>query len=72
MISTTSKFVLEAFPYLPEDYIKQAEKISSAFLGDPPFFAYNGEDPEPEDPDAPPAERFREYHRLAYTVAVSC
>ena len=55
-------------PHLPEDYIKQAEKISTAFLGDPSFFAYNGEDPEPEDPEAPPVERFREVHRLAWTV----
>jgi hypothetical protein len=58
-------------PHLPEDYIKQAEKITTAFLGDPSFFAYNGEEPEPEDPEAPPVERFREVHRLAWTVNVS-
>jgi radial spoke head protein 9 len=55
-------------PHLPEDYVKQAEKITTAFLGDPSFFAYNGEEPEPEDPEAPPVERFREVHRLAWTV----
>lgn len=43
----------------------------TAFTGDPSFFAYNGEEPEPEDPEAPPVERFREIHRLAYTVKVS-
>lgn len=58
-------------PHLPEDYVKQAAKIMTPFLGDPSFFAYNGEDPEPEDPEAPPVERFREVHRLAFTIAVS-
>lgn len=69
--STTSDFTLRALPPLSEDYRKQAEKITAAFLGDPSFFAYNGEDPEPEDPDAPPVERFREVNRLTYVVNVS-
>lgn len=75
MYSTSSDFTLRALPYLTEEYTKQAEKITSAFLGDPSFFAYNGEDPdaepEEEDPDAPPVERFREMNRLTYTVNVS-
>ena len=70
--STTSDFVLRAAPYISEDYENQASKIRIAFTGDPSFFAYNGEEeePEPEDPDAPPVERFREVHRLTYTVKV--
>eukprot|EP00981_Chlorochromonas_danica_P003953 scaffold748_cov176-Ochromonas_danica.AAC.7 len=63
-----SDYTLRLLPHLPEDYIKQAQKIRTAFLGDPSFFAYNGEDPEPEDPEAPPVERFREVHRLSYTI----
>lgn len=71
--STSSDFTLRALPYLTEEYTKLAEKITSSFLGDPSFFAYNGEDPEaePEDPEAPPVERFREMNRLTYTVNVS-
>ncbi len=68
---TTSDYTLRAMPHLPEDYVKQAAVITTAFLGDPSFFAYNGEDPEPEDPEAPPVERFREVHRLAYVISVS-
>jgi hypothetical protein len=72
-LSITSDYTLRAMPHLPEDYVKQAEKISEAFRGDPSFFAYNGEEsePEPEDPEAPPVERFREVHRLAWAVRVS-
>lgn len=71
--STTSDFVLRAVPHISDEYTNQASKIRVAFTGDPSFFAYNGEEeePEPEDPDAPPVERFREVHRLAYTVKVS-
>jgi hypothetical protein len=70
--STTSDFVLRAAPHISEEYTKLASKIRIAFTGDPSFFAYNGEEeePEPEDPDAPPVERFREVHRLTYTVKV--
>jgi hypothetical protein len=71
--SITSDYTLRAIQHLPEDYVKQAEKITEAFRGDPSFFAYNGEEsePEPEDPEAPPVERFREVHRLAWVVRVS-
>jgi len=65
---TTSDYTLRALPPISEEYRVQAEKITSAFLGDPSFFAYNGEDPEPEDPEAAPVERFREVHRLTQTV----
>lgn len=70
--STTSDFVLRAAPHISEEYSNTASKIRVAFTGDPSFFAYNGEEeePEPEDPDAPPVERFREVHRLTYTVKV--
>lgn len=71
-ISTTSDFVLRAAPHISEQYSEIASKIRVAFTGDPSFFAYNGEEeePEPEDPDAPPVERFREVHRLTYIVKV--
>jgi len=65
---TTSDYTLRALPQISEAYKTQAEKITSSFLGDPSFFAYNGEEPEPEDPEAPPVERFREVHRLTNTV----
>eukprot|EP01038_Epipyxis_sp_PR26KG_P008605 gene8605-11629_t len=65
---TTSDYTLRALPPITEEYEKQASVITSAFLGDPSFFAYNGEDPEPEDPEAPPVERFREVHRLTFTI----
>ena len=69
--STTSDYTLRACPPLPEEYKSIAAGITSAFLGDPSFFAYNGEEPEPEDPEAPPVERFRECHRLTFTVEVN-
>lgn len=59
---------MRSLPHISDEYAKEAEKIRTAFLGDPSFFAYKGEDPEPEDPEAPPVERFREVHRLTYTV----
>jgi len=66
---TTSDYTLKAFPPLKEEYVTQASKLTSAFLGEPSFFAYNGEDPDAvDDPDAPPVEKFREVHRLLYTV----
>ena len=65
---TSSDYTLRSMPFLTEEYEKTAKKIFTPFLGDPSFFAYNGEDPEPEDPEAPPVERFREVHRLAYNV----
>ena len=71
VFSTSSDFTLRALPHLTEDYAKQAEKITAAFLGDPSYFAYNGEEPEPEDPEAPPVERFREMNRLTFVVNVS-
>lgn len=68
--STSSDYTLRSMPFLTEEYQKMAKNIFIPFLGDPSFFAYNGEDPEPEDPEAPPVERFREVHRLAYNVQV--
>jgi len=69
---TTGDYVLRAMPTLDEDktkeYGERAAKIQISFTGDPSFFAYNGEEAEPEDPDAPPVERFREVHRLLFTV----
>jgi len=65
---TTSNYMLKAFPTLKPEYEDIASKISIAFTGDASFFAYSGEEPEPDDPEAPPVERFREIHRLVYTV----
>ena len=70
--STTSDYVLRALPTLSADYQAQADKLTIPFTGDPSFFAFFGEEaePEPEDPEAPPVERFREVHRLSSTVKV--
>lgn len=66
----TSNYLLKALPVLSEEYIALANKITSAYTGDPSFFAFNGDETEaePEDPDAPPVERFRELHRLSHVV----
>ena len=73
IISTTSDYVLRALPSLNAEYEAQAAKLTKTFTGDPSFFAFNGEDAEaePEDPEAPPVERFREVHRLSFTVKVN-
>lgn len=65
---TTSDYALKALPPISDEYKKQAEAIKTSFLGDPSFFAYNGEEAGEEDPDAAPVERFREIHRLSQTV----
>eukprot|EP01041_Mallomonas_annulata_P010733 gene10733-22422_t len=65
---TTSDYLLRALPDLSKEYETTAEGITSRFTGDPSFMAYNGAEPEEEDPDAPPVERFREVHRLSFTV----
>ena len=60
-------------PQLSPEYEAQAETIFSPFTGDPSYMAYGGVEPEEEadpDSDAPPVERFREMHRLAFTVKV--
>lgn len=67
---TTGKYVLDHFPAMTPDYIAKAEALKMQFTGDPSVFTFNGEEAEPEDPEAPPVERFREIHRLAYTVKV--
>ena len=69
-VSTTGDYVLRALPSLSEEYEAQAQTITSRFTGDPSFMAYNGQEPEEVDPEAPPVERFREMHRLSYTVQV--
>jgi hypothetical protein len=72
LYSTTSDYTLKAAPPITEEYTAIASKITTAFLGDPSFFAYNGEEAEAEqeDPEAKPVERFREVHRLTYTIQV--
>ena len=72
LCSTTSDYTLKAAPPISEEYTAIASKITTAFLGDPSFFAYNGEeaDAEPEVPEAKTVERFREGHRLTYTIQV--
>jgi hypothetical protein len=69
--STTSDYVLRAVPQLSPEYEAQAESITTQFTGDPSYMAYNGAtEEEPEDPEAPPVERFREVHRVSYVVKV--
>jgi hypothetical protein len=63
--------VLRAIPALSGEYEIQAESINIQFTGDPSYMAYNGAaaEEEPEE-GAPPVERFREIHRVAYVVKV--
>jgi len=68
--SNPSNYYMRALPVLSREYEAIAETIAVRFTGDASFFAYNGEDAEPEDPEAPPVERFRELHRLSYVVGV--
>lgn len=72
IFSTTSDYVLRALPILSQEYEAEAIKLTMTFKGDPSFFAFYGEEAEaePEDPEAPPVERFREVHRLSHTVKV--
>lgn len=69
-LSTPSNYYLKRLPPLSKEYEILAAAITARFVGDASFFAYNGEEAEPEDPDAPPVERFRELHRLSYIVQV--
>ena len=48
LFSTTSDYTLKAAPPISEEYTAIASKITTAFLGDPSFFAYNGEEAEAE------------------------
>ena len=69
---TTSKYTLNILPtQLSPEYTAKAEALKVQFTGDPSFFAFNGEEAEAEDPEGNQVERFREIHRLAYTVKVS-
>mmetsp|Transcript_19691 Transcript_19691/g.19791 ORF Transcript_19691/g.19791 Transcript_19691/m.19791 type:complete len:275 (-) Transcript_19691:95-919(-) len=67
---TTSSYVLKAVPELSSEYEEMAQSITSRFTGDASYMQYNGAEPEeePDDPDMPPVERFREVHRLSYNV----
>ena len=62
-------YILRAVPALSLEYEKQASTINVKFTGDPSFYAFNGDEAEDDaDPEAPPVERFREVHRLAYSI----
>lgn len=64
-----SDYLLRAVPPLSAEYEATAKTLSMRFTGDPSFFAFTGtEEEEAEDPDAPPVERFREIHRLAFAI----
>jgi len=63
-----SDYLLRAVPALTTEYETQAKAITQKFTGDASFYSFNGEEPEEEDPEAPPVERFREGHRLAWTL----
>ena len=64
-----SDYLLRAVPPLSAEYEKTAQALTQRFTGDPSFFNFSGaEEDEAEDPDAPPVERFREIHRLAYAI----
>jgi len=68
---TTGDYTLRNMPPVTQEYAAKAEALKMQFTGDPSVYTFNGEEAEPEDPEAPPVERFREIHRLAYTVKVS-
>jgi len=59
-------------PINTKEYDEKSVAIRSMFVGDPSFFAFNGDEEEitQDDPDAPPVERFREMNRLSFTVKV--
>ncbi len=77
MSSTTGNFTLVQMPKLSPEWAKAAAAISVPFRGEPslPLLADGAEaapdaEPAPDaDPDAPPPERFREMHRLAFVTA---
>lgn len=70
--ATSSDPTLRQFPVLSDAYKKLAQELPKGmrFKGDPslPLDA-DPEEPEEEEEGKPPPERFRELHRLAYTVA---
>jgi radial spoke head protein 9 len=70
--STTSDFTLGQMPSLSPEWTKVAEAITIPFRGEPslPLMAdgTSASPDEPSDESAPPPERFREMHRLAFTV----
>lgn len=70
--STTSDYLLRQMPINTKEYDEKSVAIRSMFVGDPSFFAFNGDEEEivQDDPDAPPVERFREMNRLSFTVKV--
>lgn len=65
---TTGDYKLRIVPTLSADYVAKAEGMKTQFTGDPSVFTFNGEEAEPDED--PPKERFREIHRLSYTVKV--
>lgn len=68
--STTGTYVLKQLPELTEEYTNKAKAINSRFKGDPSFPLEGGAEAE-EGEENPTTERFREIHRLTYTVQVS-
>ena len=76
VFSTTSDYQLRQMPNNNAEYDSRAKVITSLFVGDPSFFAFNGDEteaPASDDPEAKPVEIFREINRLSFTVKViSC
>ena len=73
---TTSDYTLRAFPSITAEFEKQAKEILTLFEGDPSFFKYSDdleeEVPEDDEDSETPKQdnKFREIHRLVYTVKV--
>lgn len=69
---TTKTFTLQAFPDMPEEFVKQSSVVSGGFKGDPNRLMNEDEEEEDEeDEDGAPKPKkvlFREAHRLAYVV----
>jgi radial spoke head protein 9 len=73
---TSGDFTLVQMPPLSEEFSKMASAISIPFRGEPslPLMADGSaaaadEEPAEGEEEAPPPERFREMHRLAFTVS---
>uniref|UniRef100_A0A7S2V1U7 Radial spoke head protein 9 homolog n=1 Tax=Fibrocapsa japonica TaxID=94617 RepID=A0A7S2V1U7_9STRA len=66
---TGKDYTLRQLPVLSEEYTTMAKSIKGRFKGDPSVPLDGGEEDEDEDPESGiQKERFREIHRLTYTV----
>eukprot|EP00638_Chattonella_subsalsa_P005870 CAMPEP_0117760688 /NCGR_PEP_ID=MMETSP0947-20121206/16789_1 /TAXON_ID=44440 /ORGANISM="Chattonella subsalsa, Strain CCMP2191" /LENGTH=222 /DNA_ID=CAMNT_0005581447 /DNA_START=624 /DNA_END=1289 /DNA_ORIENTATION=- len=65
---TCKDYTLRQMPELTDEYKKMAAEITTRFKGDPSLPLDGGEEEEEEGEEAQLKERFREIHRLTYTI----